>query len=375
MSSNSSPVVEGLLVVLPDDSISITFASALPAAWVVGHSILGGTSAATAVIAAINTARTRITLKTVSGTFSASEAITDTTATAAAAATGSITYGNPVEMAKAGGTITFGTPVAGDKLFLGDVRYQKVTTVTGPNQFTTIGSLTTLLDARADIVATDDGTTITITAADFGFAGNIKLAVGGQNAGTMAVSGSGLLTAGHDGDTVTVNGTLFRCVTTVTDAAVHFSSIVELEALIEALTGINSSQDGTTITITAAATGTAGNAITLALGAANTGTMTLSGALLTGGIDAATATGTKQTAANTPAQAIPAGYSKVEIKNFDAADDVWISLTGTRPTAAESSGFQKLLHGTTVYTFDAPPEIKITSATTKFPTVFYRAYA
>lgn len=373
MSYNSQPVTEGLLVVLPDDSISITFASALPAAWVVGHSILGGTSAATAVIAAISADRKRITLKTISGTFSASETITDTTATAAAAATASITYGAPVSKAKATGTITFGTPVAGDKVFLGTNRFLKVTTVTGPNQFTNIASLTTLIDALADFVATDDGTTITITAADYGFAGNVKLAVGGQNTGTMAVSGA-TLTGGHDGDTVIVNGVTMRKVASA-PGALEFSSIVELEALTEAVTGVDSSQNGTVVSLAASATGTAGNAFTLALGASNTGTMAVSGATFTGGVDAASATGTKQTAANTPAQSIPAGYRKVEIKVIDAADDVWISLTGTRPTAAESSGFQKLLHGTTVYTFDSPPEIFVCSATTKFPSVLYRAYA
>lgn len=86
-------------------------------------------------------------------------------------------------------------------------------------------------------------------------------------------------------DTVIVNGNTLTCVASAPSAG-EFSSIAELEVLIEALTGINSEVAGGVINIVAAAPGVAGNAITLALGVGNTGTMAVSGATLTGGVDA-----------------------------------------------------------------------------------------
>jgi phage tail sheath gpL-like len=101
---------------------------------------------------------------------------------------------------------------------------------------------------------------------------------------------SGSITYGVpvDGDTVIVNGTTLT--KAAAGGAAEFSTIGELEALIEALTGINSSENGTVITITAASRGAAGNAITLALGGGNTGTMAISGATLTGGVTGSTIT-------------------------------------------------------------------------------------
>jgi len=87
------------------------------------------------------------------------------------------------------------------------------------------------------------------------------------------------------GDTVIVNSETLTCVAAAPSAG-EFSSIAELEALVEALTGINSEVADGVINIVAAAPGVAGNAITLALGESNAGTMAISGATLTGGVDA-----------------------------------------------------------------------------------------
>lgn len=87
-------------------------------------------------------------------------------------------------------------------------------------------------------------------------------------------------------DTVIVAGTTFTCVAAAPGAN-EFSSISELTALIDALATVDATDNGTIITIVAHTAGTAGNAITLALGT-NTGTLAISGALLTGGINAAT---------------------------------------------------------------------------------------
>ena len=84
-----------------------------------------------------------------------------------------------------------------------------------------------------------------------------------------------------NGDTITVDGNEFTKVAS-SPGADEFSSISELTALIQALSSVNATDNGTVITITAATAGTAGNAITLA----KTGSaLTLSGDLLSGGVD------------------------------------------------------------------------------------------
>jgi hypothetical protein len=104
------------------------------------------------------------------------------------------------------------------------------------------------------------------------------------NALTQHASGSVTFGVPVNGDTLIVDGNTFTKVAAAPGAG-EFVTISELEALIEAVAGVNSSQDGTTITVLAAAPGTAGNAITLALGGGNTGTLAISGATLTGGVD------------------------------------------------------------------------------------------
>lgn len=102
---------------------------------------------------------------------------------------------------------------------------------------------------------------------------------------------SGLITYGEPevGDTVIVNGTTFTCVASAPESG-EFSNIAELEALVEAVTGIDSSVEDDTIIVQAATAGTAGNALTLAVGGGNTGTLAVSGTTLTGGKNAETLT-------------------------------------------------------------------------------------
>ncbi|NCB26294.1 MAG: hypothetical protein EOM62_12590 [Bacteroidia bacterium] len=200
-------------------------------------------------------------------------------------AKGSITYGVPVAAAKASGAITFGTPVDGDTIIVNGTTMTKVAADPAANEFVDIAGLETLIEALDGINSSQDGTTITIEAATAGPDGNaITLALGEDNTGDMAISGA-TLTGGANSDTVIVNGETLTCVA-ANPSAGEFSSIAELEALIEALTGINSEVAGGVINIVAAAVGVAGNEITLALGEGNTGTMAISGATLTGGIDA-----------------------------------------------------------------------------------------
>lgn len=116
------------------------------------------------------------------------------------------------------------------------------------------------------------------------FASANTAAVRGVPGGGAVATGSITYGVPATADTVIVNGNTFTKVAAAPGAG-EFTSISELEALVEAVALIHSSQDGTTITIDADAGGTAGNAITLALGGGNTGTMAISGATLTGGTD------------------------------------------------------------------------------------------
>lgn len=112
----------------------------------------------------------------------------------------------------------------------------------------------------------------------------------GISAGTAA---SGYITYGVpvNGDTVVVNGTTFTKAASLGAAA--FSTIAELCTLIDAMAGIGATQNGTTITITYSTTGEAGNSVTLTR--AGSGTMAVSGATLTGGVNGDT---TKDTVLN-----------------------------------------------------------------------------
>lgn len=222
--------------------------------------------------------------------------------------------------------------VDGDTIAVDGNTFTCVASAPGANEFQNIAGLKNLIDALGSVNATNDATTITVTAAARGAAGNaITMTLGGANAGTMAVSAA-TLAGGLDGDTVIVNGSTFTCVASAPGAS-QFSSISELEALIEALASINSSQDGTTITINADTPGAAGNAITLALGGSNAGTMAISGATLTGGVDA-TYTDTLQLHPNAEVVKL-----FVEIANIAGSG---ATVTITPQTSPDASDWQDL---------------------------------
>lgn len=201
-----------------------------------------------------------------------------------AKATGSITYGAPVDTdtvivngntftkvpvgAKATEDITYGAPNNGDSVEVAGHWFMKVASDPGANQFSSADNLASAINALSEVDAVNVAGVITVTAASNGTAGNaITMSIDGDNTGTLSV-GAATLSGGVDDP-----------------GANEFSSIAELEALVEAVALITSVVDGGDIDITADANGVAGNAITLALGGGNTGTMTVSGATLTGGLD------------------------------------------------------------------------------------------
>lgn len=212
--------------------------------------------------------------------------VVDWTVFASVKAVASITYGTPTGAEYASQTITFGTPDNGDTVVVNGHTYTKAASA-GAAQFTNIAELTAMIHAETELTATDNGTVITVKAAARGTAGNAyTLTLGGGNGGDMAVGGA-TFTGGVNGDTVTVNGTVLTCVVSA-PGALEFSSIAELEALTEAISGIDSTQNGTVVSLVAATAGTAGNSLTLSR--AGAGSMTVSGATFTGGKNAETIT-------------------------------------------------------------------------------------
>ena len=202
-------------------------------------------------------------------------------------AEGSITYGTPAVAVAATGSITFGVPVNTDTVIVNGTTLTKVAVAPAANEFTSIAELEALVEALTGISSSENGTVVSITAETAGFAGNsITLALGGGNTGTMAISGA-TLTGGLESTSVVVNGTTCTYVASA-PAANQFSSISELEVLVEAIADITSTQNSTVVSIVADTAGSAGNAITLALGANIAGTTSVSGATLTGGQDSST---------------------------------------------------------------------------------------
>ena len=213
---------------------------------------------------------------------------TKKTAVSEVKATGSITFGAPVDTdtvvvdgstftkataiseVKATGSITYGIPVEGDTVIV-DGTTLTYSTTPGAGIFASISELEVLVEAVAGLNSTEDGTTVSITSTLVGVLGNAQtLAVGVGNSGTLAVSGA------------TLSGGVDAYVLGVTE----FETIAQLEVLVEAVTGINSVVNVGDIDITSTLTGVLGNAQTLAVGVGNSGTLSVSGPTLTGGIDA-----------------------------------------------------------------------------------------
>lgn len=151
-----------------------------------------------------------------------------------------------------------------------------------------------------------------------GVAGSLGTITQGQ-AAVVAQAATGTITYGTpvDGNTVTVDGTTFT--KAAAGSATEFSTIAELTALIDALADVNATDDGTTITVTAAATGTAGNSIDLAASAA-----TVSGATLTGGADAV--------------NAVTESADLTVTAGATATGNVTVTVNGTAHTVAVATG-------------------------------------
>lgn len=96
-------------------------------------------------------------------------------------------------------TITYGVPVNGDTVIVNGTTLTKAASL-GAAAFSTIAELTALINALANVSATQNGTIITITADAVGEAANAYTLALGTNTGTMSISGA-TFTGGTSGNT------------------------------------------------------------------------------------------------------------------------------------------------------------------------------
>ena len=204
-------------------------------------------------------------------------------------------------------------------------------------------------ETSTTVTASSTSNVVTVTAVTAGTSGNsISLEVDsdGDNitvsgstlsGGAAAVAATGTITYGSpsNGDTVVIDGTTFTKVASG-PAANEFTTIAELNTLISALSSVNSSSDGSVITVTAATAGAAGNSITMS----KTGSaLTLSGATLgagagVDGADAVAATGTITFASDPIVVDNPAPIGPIAMADGNdglsgSDDDDWIGDSAT----------------------------------------------
>ncbi|MGV8983128.1 cell wall-binding repeat-containing protein [Clostridium sp.] len=198
------------------------------------------------------------------------------------------------------------------------------------DSFTTLGNATTVFNNLKKVGSVVNGA-FSITQG--------KAAVTGVAATGTIAFGTPVL-----GDKVKVNGTEFKYVTTIVDAATDYTNITELEALVEAVTGVDSVVATTNIELTATPVGIAGNDITLSK--TGTGTTTVSGAKLVGGIDTVIAVNEK--ADLTMAKAFAAGNLEVTVNGVVKTVVVTAGESAIDIATAVSSAFSASVTGYTV---------------------------
>lgn len=203
--------------------------------------------------------------------------------------------------------LTGGLAAVAPSVIVQDLTFASDTTGTAKNGKTV--SYTTGATAGSEVVSVDGSSNVSVqiengvsTATQIAAALNASAPYTGAKAtGAItivdytkagAVKASGTITivdyTALAGKTVTVNGTVLTEGVDWTAAVDNSTTAASLELAVEAVTNINSTAASAVITVEAAATGTAGNAYTLATNA--NPNITLSGATLSGGRAATTVT-------------------------------------------------------------------------------------
>lgn len=196
------------------------------------------------------------------------------------------TAGNELQMTAGGEGFTIsGATLTGGRaaavITVGETQLTAGTDFTAEtNNDTTATNIAAAIDALAAVTCSATGPTGTITAASTGSAGNIAYSVSGSG---ITGSGTGFLTGGVDGDTITVGATTKTFGTDIAKGATDADTAKNLKNAIHTLADTNATRSNETINITATTAGTAGNSIALTTTASG---ITLSGATLTGGIAA-----------------------------------------------------------------------------------------
>lgn len=149
---------------------------------------------------------------------------------------------------------------------------------------TTAASLELAIEAVANINSSAVGGVITVEAAAVGAAGNAYTLATNAAVGGLTVSGA-TLTGGQDAGTFTVGSDTITEGSDFNAATSNNQTATNIAAAIEALTGVGATAVGAVVTITADASGTAGNAKAL-LTNGSASAVTLSGATLLGGVAA-----------------------------------------------------------------------------------------
>ncbi len=109
-----------------------------------------------------------------------------------------------IDAVAASGTITYGIPADGDTVTVDGNTFTKVPGPPGANEFSNIAELTALIEALANVNATDDGLIITVTAANAGAAGN-GIILASASVGGLTLSGP---TLAGGSDAVAATGTI-----------------------------------------------------------------------------------------------------------------------------------------------------------------------
>ena len=190
--------------------------------------------------------------------------------------------------------LTGGTAAVAPSIILQDLTFASNLTGTAHNGDTV--TYTTGATAGSEVVSGSASALSVQIQNGVSTATQIAAAVNASTAKALKASGTITYGSPSNGDTLVANGTTFT--KAASGGAAAFSTIAELTALIDAVAGLDATDDGTTITVVAATPGVAGNALTLA----KTGSaLVLSGATLTGGRDGlvTTVSGTGATAQKT----------------------------------------------------------------------------
>jgi len=224
-------------------------------------------------------------------------------------ASGTITASTVLENTFATGAVTCASALAADTVTANGLLYTAVSGAKANNTEFSIDTgddetATDLADSidndtrlgtTGDLSATSTSAVVTMTTDVAGTAGNAITLIS-SNGSRLAVTGSGFLTGGVSADTVTVNGLLYTAVAGVKadntqfstdtgndETATDLADSISKDIRVGTLNDVRAVSASAVVTVSSKVPGTGGNSITLVT--SDAGTLAISGALFTGGIN------------------------------------------------------------------------------------------